>query len=102
MDYIIIEVPDMNDSISKISLLGTQYQLRFTWNEACQCWSFGLLDALGDPLAIGIKIIPNFPLNLFCGAQWFPKGFFAALTKAERIGRKDFVTESAKFVFVPA
>lgn len=28
MDYIIIEVPDMNDSISRIVLLGKQYQIR--------------------------------------------------------------------------
>lgn len=30
MDYTVIEVPDMNDSVSRISLQGSQYQLRFT------------------------------------------------------------------------
>ena len=33
MDYTVIEVPDMNDSVSRISLQGSQYQLRFTWND---------------------------------------------------------------------
>ena len=27
MDYTVIEVPDMNDSVSRISLQGSQYQL---------------------------------------------------------------------------
>ena len=35
MDYIIIEVPDMNDSVSRIALNGKQYQLRFTYNDTC-------------------------------------------------------------------
>ena len=33
MDAIVIEVPDMNDSVSRITLLGTQYQIRFTYND---------------------------------------------------------------------
>ena len=33
MDYITIEVPDMNDSVSRIVLNNTAYQIRFTWND---------------------------------------------------------------------
>lgn len=65
MDYIIIEVPDMNDSISRIVLRGKQYQLRFTYNDTGGYWSFGLMDSLGIPLLIGVKIVPQFPLNCF-------------------------------------
>ncbi len=102
MDYIIIEVPDLNDSISRIVLLGKQYQLRFTWNDTGGFWSFGLMDSLGTPLLIGIKIVPQFPLNLFYGTENLPLGVFAALTEKDRIGRQDFVNGKAQFVFIPA
>ena len=46
MNYTIIDVPDMNDSISRIVLSGKQYQLRFTWNDTGGYWTFGLLDSL--------------------------------------------------------
>ena len=64
MNYTIIDVPDMNDSISRIVLSGKQYQLRFTWNDTGGYWTFGLLDSLGAPLLIGVKVVPQFPLNL--------------------------------------
>lgn len=102
MDYIIIEVPDLNDSISRIVLLGKQYQLRFTWNDTGEFWSFGLMDSLGTPLLIGIKIVAQFPLNLFYGTENLPLGVFAALTEKDRIGRQDFVNGKAQFVFIPA
>lgn len=102
MDYIIIEVPGLNDSISRIVLLGKQYQLRFTWNDTGGFWSFGLMDSLGTPLLIGIKIVPQFPLNLFYGTENLPLGVFAALTEKDRIGRQDFVNGKAQFVFIPA
>ena len=101
MDYIVIEVPDMNDSISRIVLLGTQYQIRFTWNETGAFWTFGLYDSLGEPLLVGVKIVPNFPLNLFCASDKLPNGIFAALTEQNRIGRTDFTAGKAKFVFAP-
>jgi hypothetical protein len=102
VDYIIIEVPDLNDSISRIVLLGKQYQLRFTWNDTGGFWSFGLMDSLGAPLLIGTKIVPQFPLNLFYGTDNLPLGVFAALTEKDRIGRQDFVNGKAQFVFIPA
>ncbi len=102
MDYIIIEVPDMNDSVSRITLDGKQYQIRFTYNDTGGYWSFGLMDSLGNPLLTGVKIVPEFPLNLFYGTENLPVGVFAALTELARIGRKDFLDEKAKFVFIPA
>lgn len=102
MNYTIIEVPDMNDSVSRIVLGGKQYQIRFTWNDTGYFWSFGLSDSLGNPLLIGVKIVPQFPLNLFSGDEKLPQGVFAALTEKDRIGRQDFLEEGAKFVFIPA
>lgn len=102
MDYTIIEVPDMNDSVSQITLCGKRYQIRFTWNDTGGYWSFGLSDALGEALLMGVKIVPQFPLNLFCWTQEVPVGIFAAMTELQSIGRSDFLNGKAKFVFVPA
>lgn len=102
MEYIIIEVPDMNDSISRIVFDGKQYQLRFTWNDTGGFWSFGLSNALGTPLLIGVKVVPQFPLNLFHERADLPMGVFAVLTEREHVGRKDFIDGAAQFVFIPA
>ncbi len=102
MDYIIIDVPDMNDSVSRISLLGKQYQLRFTWNDTGRYWMLGVMDSLGTPLLLGVKLVPQFPLNLLFGRDDMPSGIFAVLTEKESIGRQDFVDGTAQFVFVPA
>lgn len=101
MDYTIIEVPDMNDSVSRISLGGKQYQLRFTYNDSCGYWTFGLSNSLGNPIRIGIKIVPKMPLNLFCGTLDMPQGVFGVLTDLEKIGRNDFINGKAKFIYAP-
>lgn len=104
MKYIIIEVPDKNDSVSRITLLGKQYHIRFTWNDTGGYWTFGISDSLENSIVIGTKIVPNYPLNLFWGNKT-PFGIFAALTEVkntENIGRDDFTNGKARFVFIPA
>ena len=102
MNYTSIDVPDMNDSVSRVVLSGKQYQIRFTWNAAGGYWTFGLLDSLGVPLLIGVKVVPQFPLNLFSGSEELPLGIFAALTEQDHVGRQDFVSGKAQFVYIPA
>lgn len=102
MDAIVIEVPDMNDSVSRITLLGTQYQIRFTYNDTGGYWYFGLYDSLGNPIRIGVKIVPQFPLNLFWGTNQMPLGVLGVLTELDSVGRNDFVEGKAKFIFIPA
>lgn len=101
MDYTIIEVPDLNDSISRIVLNGTVYHIRFTYNDTGDYWNFGLYDALNEPIILGIKIVPQFPLNLFCGVNKLPDGIFGVLTKLDRVGKDDFKEGNAKFIFAP-
>lgn len=101
MDYIVIEVPDMNDSVSRITLKGKQYQLRFTYNDTFDYWTFGISDSLGNPIRVGIKIVPRIVLNLFCGAVDMPLGVFGVLTDLEKVGRNDFINGKAKFIFAP-
>ena len=101
MDYIIIEVPDMNDSVSRIVLGGTAYHIRFTWIDSAGYWTFGLYDTQNKPLVIGIKIVPRFPMNVFYSLTKMPSGIFGVMTKLDRIGRKDFVDGNAQFIFCP-
>jgi len=101
MEYTIIEVPDLNDSLSRIVLNGTVYHIRFTYNDTKDFWKFGVYTALDEPIAIGIRVVPNFFLNLFTGSEDFPVGGFAALTTLDHIGRYDFRDGVAQFVYFP-
>ena len=56
-----ITVPDMNDSVSTLSIDGVEYGLRFTYNEKYDYWSFGLYDENMEPIISQTRIVPNFP-----------------------------------------
>ena len=101
MEYTVIEVPDLNDSISRIVLSGTAYLIRFTYNDTGDYWKFSLYNSQSEPIILGIKIVPNFPLNLFFGVTRLPFGVFGVKTKLDRIGRAAFRNGEAKFIFCP-
>ncbi len=98
MEYLIIEVPDMNDSMSRVILDEKYYQVRFTYNDTMDYWSFGLYDDRSNPIIIGLKIVPNSPIGMFLGAKKLP-GLFMALSSLNKIGRYDFLTGDAVFIF---
>lgn len=102
MEYTIIDVPDMNDSMSRVVLDNVAYHIRFTYNMDGDYWKFGLYDTQGEPISQGVKIVPNFPLNLFLGSADLPLGVFAALTKLDHVGRNDFIEGRASFVYCPS
>ena len=101
MEYTIIEIPDMNDSISRIVLSGKVYNIRFTYNDTADYWKVGLYDSLNRPIVLGIKIVPRFPLNAFYGITEIPEGIFGVISNLDRIGRNDFKNGKAQFVFMP-
>lgn len=101
MDYIIIEVPDMNDSVSRIVLNGTVYFIRFTYNDTGDFWKVSLFDSQNTPIVLGIKIVPRFPLNTFYPVSNIPDGIFGVITKLDHIGRNDFAEGRAEFIFCP-
>lgn len=102
IDYTIIEVPDMNDSVSRVVLNGTAYEIRFTYNDTGDYWKFSLYDSLKEPIVLGIKIVPSLPLNLFYGVTKLPFGVFGVRTKLDRVGRSAFRDGQAEFIFAPA
>ena len=100
MKYTEINVPDMNDSLSRITLQNKLYQARFTYNDTGDYWYFGLYTDLGDPIAIGMKIVPGIPVNLFFGRKEMPGGAFMCVGKIPRVGKDAFKDGLARFIFI--
>ncbi len=96
-----IEIPDKNDSISRITLAKKEFLIRFTWNDTYGYWSYGLYDTEGNPIIHSTKIVPYSPLNHFYTSKNMPDGIFGCITKLKSIGRKDFVNGAASFLFIP-
>ena len=102
MDNIIaIHVPNLNDSYSRVVLERKVYWIRFTYNSISDNWSFGIYSAHREPIAVGLRIVPSFLLNLQVVNNNFPPGDFAVSTGLERIGRDDFNNGNAVFVYIP-
>ena len=100
-DIIDISVPDIHDSYSRVVLDGVQYLIRFTWNEYGQRWSFGLYTMQREPIAIGIRLVPRFPLNLQIVDDRFPTGIFGVYSDFDSIERDSFNNGEAAFSYVP-
>ena len=96
-----IEVPDMNDSISTLSIDGKTYNLRFTYNEKFDFWSFGLLDENRNPIVAMTRLVPNFPIFHSYTSNDIPDGIFGCLSDVGTVGRYAFVNKTAKFVYIP-
>lgn len=98
---IIIQVPDMNDSVCSVNIKGKVYRLRFTYNSKFDYWSFGIRTQENEPIAEMIKIVPNYPLTYHITDTRMPDGDFGCITEHTTIGRNDFKEGRAKFVFFP-
>ena len=94
-----ISVPDHNDSFSRVVLDGVQYQIRFTWNETAKRWSFGLYTMQREPIAVGIRLVPRFPLNLQIVDERIPMGVFGVYSDLKSVGRYDFLEGKAIFTY---
>ncbi len=96
-----IKVPDMNDSISTLSIDGVEYLLRFTYNEKYDFWSFGLYTAEEEPIIAMTRIVPNFPIMHFYTYTDIPDGIFGCLSDTDTVGRQAFNNQTAEFVYIP-
>lgn len=67
-----------------ISLEGTAYRLRFTYNERCERWCMDLMLPDGTPLVVGEAISVEYPMfidyNIEGLTGWF---FFAPIGKSQ-------------------
>ena len=102
MQRLEIGVPDLNDSFSRVTLDRVAYLIRFTWNDAAKRWSFGLYTMQKEPLAVGLRMVPHFPLNLQIMDDNFPLGVFGVYTHLASVGRDDFKNGNAIFAYISA
>lgn len=98
---IYIEVPDMNDSMSALSIDGVEYLIRFTYNEKYDFWNFGLYTDDEEPIIAMTRVVPNFPLNHYYTDTNIPSGIFGCLSDIEDVGRQAFKNRTAEFVYIP-
>ena len=97
---IYISVPDKNDSVSRVTLSGKEYQIRFTYNPSFNYWSFGLYDIKMNPILPLSKIVPFSPLLYFYKYTDLPDGQFGCFSMDERVGMNSFLNERAKFAYI--
>jgi len=80
---------------------GRAYLIRFSFNPLAERWRFGIYTMLKEAIAIGLPIVPNFPLNMQVVDDRFPSGVFGVYSKLEHIGRSDFKEGRATFAYIP-
>jgi hypothetical protein len=97
---IYITVPDLNDSLSLITLDNQTYLIGFTYNMLKDYWTFGLYDVAQNPLLTGVKIVPNYNILTPYKDPLLPPGEFAALSSLANIGRQDFNNGVAQFIYL--
>lgn len=95
-----IKVPDMNDSLSTLSIDGVEYLLRFTYNEKYDFWSFGLYTVKEEPIIAMTRIVPNFPIMHYYTYTDIPAGIFGCLSDIDTVGRQAFNNKTAEFVYI--
>lgn len=99
-DLLYIKVPDMNDSLSTLSIDGVEYLLRFTYNEKYDFWSFGLYTVKEEPIIAMTRIVPNFPIMHYYTYTDIPAGIFGCLSDIDTVGRQAFNNKTAEFVYI--
>lgn len=96
-----IQVPNMNDSFSRVILCQQEYLLRFLYNSVYDYWTFGVYDLDRNTLLQQRRIVPLAPLTHFDLSVRIPQGIFGCLTNLKHVGRNDFQNGNAEFVFIP-
>ena len=94
-----ISIPDFNDSISLATIGKNLCRIRFRWDEVGEFWEMGIYDPDYVPIFLGIKMVPNFPLNLFSGHKEFSTGYFYVTTNELRLTRNSFNNGNATLIF---
>ena len=96
----IITFNDDNDVVSSISLDGTLYKFRMTWNPDGYFWTMHLWDRNDNPLLTNVKVVPNFPLLFNKHCFNIPSGEFLVITKQTVIDRDAFADGRATLVYL--
>ena len=99
-----IPVIDAADSLSDVTLDGTQFVLHLSWNTTAEYWSLGLLDAGSNLLLEGLAIVPDYLLLGRLRTPSFPIGDMAAVTPDGRntVAYDDLVNGTVALIYYEA
>lgn len=98
-----INVPDAHDSMSKVTLDGTVYWLRFTYNSTYDYWSVGIYDEDQNVLIPMTRVVPMYDLfRSYKSYDGMPQGFLLCATSVENIGENAFKNDDAIIVYIGA
>ena len=95
-----IEVPALNDSISRITLEGREFYIRLTYNPSYDFWSIGLYTPTLEPIIGMVKIVPNVPLFHYYKNTDLPEGIMICISNKERVGKDGFDGKSTFLAYV--
>jgi len=91
--------PDSNDCFTRIVLDDKEYLFRFSFNYSADCWIMGIYEDESTPIISCVKVVPDFPLTIFYKLASLPDGVIGVITTLGRIGRDDFLSGKATFVY---
>jgi|ADGO01.1.fsa_nt_gi hypothetical protein len=55
--------PELSSYTQRTVLDGREYILGFQWNQRAEKWSLSIYDQDGSPIALGLKLVANFPVT---------------------------------------
>lgn len=88
---VIPTAPSVPYSSSKVRLEGRDFVLQVAWNQRQGRWSLSILDEESTPLAMGLKVVTNWPLT--AKRKWDPRmppGKFRAMTQGADLSPPGF------------
>lgn len=95
-----IDIPDKNDSLSRITLSGREYFIRFTYNVRHKYWCFSLYNTNQELILGMVRIVPLSPLTEYYTYQELPDVIFGCEAQGE-IDRYAFINKTARFFYIP-
>lgn len=98
-----ITVPDAHDSMSKVTLDGTVYWLRYTYNSTYDYWSIGIYDEDQNALVPMTKVVPMYDLlRSYKSYEGIPQGFLFCASRVEQVGETAFRDGDAVIAYIGA
>ena len=100
LPIVYVGIPHYNDCFCRVLIRKVPYMLRFSYQKASDCWTFGIHDLKYNPIVQGIKIVPGIPLNIQYIDEALPPVYWGVKTNLDRVGYRDFWDGNAEFFYV--
>jgi hypothetical protein len=95
-----IIVPKGHDTMNRVTLDGTVYVLRFTYNSTYDYWSIGIYDEQENEIIPMTKCVPYFDIFGMYPYDDLPKGVLFCDSKQGSVHESDFTNRIAHIVYM--